>query len=275
MTVTLLYSPFEKGNKEAAEAAAKLLFEAGAQVQCLKGMLDLPFLKQIAGKEIYRADAALVLGGDGFIMHNAKNCAHRNTPVRGINRGHLGYLADGEEFTAEEAERLVARSFCTEERMMLQVQRNDEISAALNDVVLMREGIAGVVEIEVLSDGESVGIYRCDGVLVATPTGSTAYSLSAGGSVVDPALSCLCFTPICPHSLSARPIIFAPEKKLTLRNVSRRERRLSYSCDGEKPGVLLYGEELTVTAGREKVRFIRMNQSSFCATLHKKLSEIG
>ena len=96
MTVTLLYSPFEKGNKEAAEAAAKLLFEAGAQVQCLKGMLDLPFLKQIAGKEIYRADAALVLGGDGFIMHNAKNCAHRNTPVRGINRGHLGYLADGE-----------------------------------------------------------------------------------------------------------------------------------------------------------------------------------
>ena len=147
MTVTLLYSPFEKGNKEAAEAAAKLLFEVGAQVQCLKGMLDLPFLKQIAGKEIYRADAALVLGGDGFIMHNAKNCAHRNTPVRGINRGHLGYLADGEEFTAEEAERLVARSFYTEERMMLQVQRNDEISAALNDVVLMREGIAGVVEI--------------------------------------------------------------------------------------------------------------------------------
>ena len=80
MTVTLLYSPFEKGNKEAAEAAAKLLFEAGAQVQCLKGMLDLPFLKQIAGKEIYRADAALVLGGDGFIMHNAKNCATGTRP---------------------------------------------------------------------------------------------------------------------------------------------------------------------------------------------------
>lgn len=275
MTVTILYSPFEKGNKESAESVAELLFETGAQVQCLMGMLDLPFLKQVTGREIYKADAALILGGDGFIMHNAKNCARWNTPVCGINRGHLGYLADGEKFTEEEAQKLISRSFDTEERMMLQVQRGNEIFTAINDVVLMREGIAGIVEIEVLLNEESIGTYRCDGVLVATPTGSTAYSLSAGGSVVDPTLSCLCFTPICPHSLSARPIIFSPEKKLTLRNVSRRERRLSYSCDGEKPGILFYGEELMVTSGKEKVRFIRMNPSSFCANLHKKLTETG
>ena len=228
----------------------------------------------------FTADMVISIGGDGTFLKAARRVGKKGIPILGINTGRLGFLADiSPEEMEETFDEIQSGRYSVEERSVLQLICDDkhlqDAPYALNEIAVLKRDSSSMISIRTAINGAYLNTYQADGLVIATPTGSTAYSLSAGGSVVDPALSCLCFTPVCPHSLSAKPIIFAPEKKLTLRNVSRRERRLSYSCDGEKPGVLLYGEELTVTAGREKVRFIRMNQSSFCATLHKKLSEIG
>lgn len=171
--------------------------------------------------EPFRAcDAAIVLGGDGTIMHVAKLAAEQNIPVLGINGGNVGFLAGLEADQLDRLSRLKNKQYTIEHRMMLDVTlcsaQREQHFTALNEAVVSRGHISRLIPLEVFSDGRSVVTYRADGVIVATPTGSTAYSLSAGGPVVDPALNCMLLTPICPHSMHTRPYLFSDDVSLSI-----------------------------------------------------------
>ena len=158
-------------------------------------------------------DCALVLGGDGTLLRAARNITDSRIPLLGINLGTLGYLAEVESACAEEAiEKLLADEFVREERMMLTGRMAGALEEqyALNDIVISRCGSLQILNVRIYVNDRFLNDYCADGVIVATPTGSTGYNLSAGGPIVEPSARLLLLTPICPHTLNTRSIVFAP-----------------------------------------------------------------
>lgn len=196
----------------------------------------------------------LTLGGDGTFLRGALRLAHAEIPILGVNLGSLGFLT---QTSAEELpqvlERLRRGEFEVEERMMLQGEVQGKKYLALNDLVLSRPGIEEFTELELFVGEEFVASYPGDGLIIATPTGSTAYSLAAGGPIIDPRLELLIVTPLVVHKLGLRPVIFLPDA--TLRVVAREPATLL--IDGDRAGELLPGDELWVTRSRYKTRLVR------------------
>lgn len=194
-------------------------------------------------------DMAVVLGGDGSMIHIAKNAAAVGVPVLGVNGGNVGFMAGLEMNQLDRLGRLLEGRYKMESRMMLEVtlSRADGdvmMFSALNEAVVSHGNLSRLIAMEVSADGNPVTTYRADGVIVATPTGSTAYSLSAGGPVVDPALSCMLLTPICPHAMHTRPLLFSDSSSLTVRAGSE-----AYLTVDSEQAVLLSPED-TVTIRR-------------------------
>ena len=178
-----------------------------------------------------QADILIVLGGDGSILEAARRAAQRGTPILGINLGRLGYMAELEMGDLDELDRLFTGDYHIDARSMLRVEllSGNEIKSfcyALNDAVISNGSVSRMIDLELSEGGALVTTYRADGLIIATPTGSTAYSMSAGGAIVDPRVSCFCATPICPHSFIARPLIFSDDAVLEVRNVCVREKML-------------------------------------------------
>ena len=281
----MVFSVFYLDNDEKASALAQKLKEQleskGARVDTIRQGAEE--YKNIVTLD--RTDAVIALGGDGFILNTAHAAVNADKPILGINCGHLGYLAAESSVTDETVSRLLRRDYLIEERMLLEIgsegpQGKVFKDYAINDLTLTRAATLldtlGVTVIEAQCEGRSLGIYRADGVIVATPTGSTAYSLSAGGSVVDPDLSCLCLTPICAHSLTARPVILSCDKSVTLINRDPKGWDLLCGVDGRLDTALRPGEKIVVRAADKKVKFIRFQKGFFYDTLRKKLvDEIG
>lgn len=231
-------------------------------------------------EEAYReVDAVLVLGGDGTILESARRCAPFGTPVLGLNLGRLGYMAELELGEIDQLQKIVSGDYTLEERSMINIEilnadgqlRKSEY--ALNDAVLSNGSISRVVDLELYESGVQIASYRSDGMIVATPTGSTAYSLSAGGAIVDPRLNCLCVTPICPHSLYARPMIFPDGASIEIKNVCQREKTLFLTVDGRVNYDLTLGETVRVTRSPLKTHFIRLGKLSFYERLAQKMSD--
>lgn len=220
-------------------------------------------------------DVVIALGGDGTIIHCAKRAAAYGKPVLGINSGRLGFMAGLELNELDQLGRLLSGEYEVEHRMLLDVTvHSDEgevHSRALNEAVVSRGALSRMVEISVENNGAPVAAYQADGVIVATPTGSTAYSLSAGGPMVDPALDCLLLTPICPHSLHTRPYLFHKDAQLTLTPGHRKGVPVFVTVDGEE--AIPVSENGTVEVSRSEVTaaLIRMKQLSFYETLGQKL----
>ncbi len=220
-------------------------------------------------------DVVIALGGDGTIIHCAKRAAAYGKPVLGINSGRLGFMAGLELNELDQLERLLSGDYEVEHRMLLDVTVHSEggevRSRALNEAVVSRGALSRMVEISVENNGAPVAAYQADGVIVATPTGSTAYSLSAGGPMVDPALDCLLLTPICPHSLRTRPYLFHKDARLTLTPGHRKGVPVFVTVDGEE--AIPVSESGTVQVSRSEITaaLIRMKQLSFYETLGQKL----
>ena len=234
----------------------------------------------LTSEEAYReTDAVIVLGGDGTILESARRCAAYGTPMLGLNLGRLGYMAELEIHEIDQLERIVSGDYTIEPRSMINIEimtadgqlRKKEF--ALNDAVLSNGSISRVVDLELYESGMKIASYRSDGMIVATPTGSTAYSLSAGGAIVDPRLNCLCVTPICPHSLYARPIIFPDGANIEIRNVCQREKTLFLTVDGRVNYELSLGETVKITRSPLKTNFIRLGKLSFYERLAQKMSD--
>ncbi len=220
-------------------------------------------------------DVAIAIGGDGTIIHTAKIAAAFGKPVLGINSGRLGFTAGLELSELTELPRLITGDYETEERMLLDVtverKQGVEQYSALNEAVISRGALSRMIEVGVHNDGQPVSVYQADGVIVATPTGSTAYSLSAGGPIVDTALQCLLLTPICPHTLHSRPYIFGPDAKLTLIPHCG-DSPVYVTVDGESAIPVTAGEVIRLARSETSARLIKLMQRPFHQVLDHKLT---
>ena len=222
-------------------------------------------------------DLAVVLGGDGSIIEAASVVSSDGVPILGINFGRVGYLAELEATDLSLLEKVIAGDYVTEERIMMDayVTHSDgsvtKLSPALNDIVLSNGPIARLLNFDVLCDGVVIKRCRADGIIIATPTGSTAYSMSAGGPILSPMLDAFCLTPICAHSLDSRPIVVPGNSTLSLSSITTSKNDVYVSVDGRSAEKLSDGD--TVTVGRSCVtaKLIRLENNSFLSALNSKL----
>ncbi len=227
-------------------------------------------------------DCVLVLGGDGTMLQAARDIMDKNLPLLGINLGTLGYLAEVERGNLETAlTRVLAKQFTIEERMMLsgRIQKNGqwlEEECALNDITLTRKGSLQIIHFDITVNGQFLREYGADGILVATPTGSTGYNLSAGGPIVEPVARILLMTPICPHTMHSRSIVLSSEDEIGISVGADREGRqqiVEVAFDGGHHVELTTGDQIMIRRSGKVTRIIRLNEESFLEILHKKMSE--
>ena len=225
------------------------------------------------------AELLVVLGGDGSILRAAQVALQYDIPLVGINLGRLGYMAELEKSETSLLEKIYTDKYAIEKRMTLSVGLRTadgvytELGTALNDVVVGRMAYAHSIDLLLLANGKAVRTVRSDGMIVSTPTGSTAYSMSAGGSVVDPMLECLCVTPICPLSRYACPIVFSGESVIEIRSIDDRIDACNISLDGEGGIPLRQGDTLVVRRSQKNVKMLSVKDEGFFETLNNKISK--
>lgn len=222
-------------------------------------------------------DALLTLGGDGTLLRGARLLDGRPVPILGVNLGRLGFLTSCGQGEAELAlRRLAAGDYLAERRMQLEARALDSAGAlrrrwfALNDVVLHKGGFARVVHLSVSANGDAIGSYAADGIVVSTPTGSTAYSLSAGGPVVVPTLESIVLTAISPHTLAIRPLVLAADAELRVRTDDGPD-ELLVTVDGQVGTTFAVGETLVVRRADRHALIVRFPGSTFFSVLTRKL----
>lgn len=226
-----------------------------------------------------KADVAIVLGGDGSILAVAEQFAKANVPIMGINLGHLGFLAAVErENMAQAIEALLVGDYRVERRSMLHatIVRPDgahESFDALNDIVISRAAYTKLLNMQVYTDGILLDEFVADGVIISTATGSTAYSLSAGGPILAPELSAMLMTPICAHNMHSRPIVMPFGLTLTIDIVRKDSEDAFVSCDGRSLHNLGESGILQVEKSDYETQIIRLDNKSFYATLKEKLNK--
>ncbi len=228
--------------------------------------------KILIADESEKADLIISFGGDGTMLVAAKEAIKYDVPVMGVNMGTLGYLSDiSLENTIEMLKKYKENNYITDERAFLEVNYNGKVFYALNELVIIKGGlISHLIHVEVYSNDVFVNKYRADGVIVATPTGSTAYSLSAGGSIVHPGLRALTITPLSPQSLTARPIIVGGDEKLSFKVFSR-DNDVHLSIDGNICFQVKSDDYITAELSKKNVRIIRSGKSDYYGILREKL----
>ncbi len=224
------------------------------------------------------ADAVFVLGGDGSIIEAARRCSLYSVPIVAVNCGRLGYLAEIEIGELALVDQLIAGAYTVEERIMMDVVilRGEEIirfeTPALNDVVLSNGPITRLLSFDLCCNGEPVEKCYADGMILSTPTGSTAYSRSAGGPILDPMLDCICVTPICPQTMTSYPVIFGGGCVLELKNMKSRGNNVYVSVDGREYVTLQEDDTVRICRSVCKTLLIRIKDGGFLSALRRKLS---
>lgn len=234
---------------------------------------------ELGGTDLARLDGAdmvLVLGGDGTLLHAARVFSNLQIPLMGVNFGYLGFLTTLEKDSVYAGlQKVLQGEFVVEERMLLDValeRAGQRIGTyrALNDSVVSKRSLARMVDLEVGIDDCIVDHFSADGIIVATPTGSTAYSLSAGGPIVEPSLSAFLLTPVCAHNLYSRPMVVSAETVVTIRVVCSSS-DVTLTLDGQL-GIMLHEEDrVIVQRSADTARFVRLRDRGFYQILHDKL----
>lgn len=226
-------------------------------------------------------DCILVLGGDGTLIQAARDTVDRKIPLLGVNLGTLGFLAEIEKSGVTDAlDSLILDNYTIEPRMLLEgtIFREGkpcEHNIAFNDIVVNRSGALRVIDYEISVNRELLNTYTADGMIVATPTGSTGYSLSAGGPIVAPSASLILMTPLAPHTLNTRSIVFPPEDKIVIEIGARRdglEEKGMASFDGDTSIHLVTGDRIEIERSEQDTKIIKISNQSFLETLRKKMS---
>lgn len=237
--------------------------------------ISLPVLTD---EQITECMLACVLGGDGSMIHAVHRLMGKDIPLLGINFGHVGYLAELELGEIHLLKKLADGAYVVEERMMLQVDVNRADGSlrqrmyALNDAVLSNGPVAQLLSFAVRLDGVDMQTFRADGIVVATPTGSTAYSLSAGGPILEPRLNCICLTPICPHTPGSRPILVRGDTSVTLCRITPKDTSVYISTDGREVSSVYRGDTVCITRSTWKAKLIRLKDEGFLGVLRDKFS---
>jgi len=227
-------------------------------------------------------DLLITLGGDGTLLWGARLVAERNVPVLGINLGHMGFLTSVPQAGVEESlEQLFQGRYTLDSRSGLEAHLVGEDGSkharylALNDFVIHKRGMARVTRLELLvgegEEREEIGGFSGDGVVLSTPTGSTAYSLSAGGPIVAPGMGCIIVTPICPHTLAVRPLVISEKETVTVCPLDRGG-TLVLTVDGQEAAELSLGESVVIRQAEARVNLVRISGQTFFSTLRQKLN---
>ena len=263
--------------EDVARLLVKALWDAGISVYAEpwlhKRLENCPDICLAEG-EASLCEAVLSVGGDGTFLRANTTAVQYGLPILGVNLGTVGFLAEVEwEQLQTACQQLAQGDFHIHERMMLKAELDGKSWLALNDVVLSRGGYSRLIGVKAEVDGEEVGRYIADGLIISTPTGSTGYSLSAGGPIVHPAVECILLTPICAHSLQHRPVIAAPQHRIELSLDDTHAQSVQCAIDGQGCFVLTADKKLVVTRADQPARFIETKPRSFFTTIRCKLAE--
>lgn len=224
------------------------------------------------------ADIIISFGGDGTLLHTASQVAHLGVPILGINIGRIGYMAELESNELCYLENIIEGNYSVEERMMIDVsvRRNNDIvfsATALNDAVINKSGLVWIVDMDIYADSTFISRYSGDGVIIATPTGSTAYSLSAGGPIIDPIARNIIITPICTHALAAKPIVLSEDRVINVLPQNDRNGAIVVSVDGANGFELIRGDSLEIKLSENVTKLIHVKNTNFYDVLYSKLSD--
>ena len=280
--VILTPNPYRDKNFQTVRKAAQILKDAGVDVRiCLpfdvEKSFDLPkdlhFFK--LDRELSGADAIVCFGGDGTILHIAKTATRHNIPVLGVNIGTMGFMAELESSELSELARLAQDDYVVDQRMMLDVTvfRDRDIifhDICLNDVAITKGAVARIVHLSVQCDGAQAMECGGDGLILATPTGSTAYSLSAGGPIVEPEANNILITPICAHDVGSRCMVASDKRIITVSLTKNARRNAFLSVDGGKAVKLNMGDYAKIRKSDRVTKLIRLKDRSFYDVLSTK-----
>ncbi len=277
MVVAVLPNLDKRGSAQVVEKLGVILKKEGIEAYLPDTICSSNF-KIAPEEELYSlADLIITIGGDGTIIRYAKRAALDNKAVLGINAGRMGYLANIEQNELSLISKLKTKEYFVEDRMMLNVEifeNGNKINeyVALNDAVITSGFISRIIDISV-SVGKDTINYLADGLIVSTPTGSTAYSMSAGGPIIDPLTESFCITPICSHSLSAKPILLGADNQISLKSFSKKRAEIYLTVDGRKVCNVKPSTEIKITKSDNTVKLIRLNDRSFYKTLSVKFKD--
>lgn len=279
-TVLILPLGIKDKNDSRLSSLISVCESAGAKA-VMKASLAIPDEKR--GEIIFcedfdgTPDLIISVGGDGSMLYAAHEALEKSIPILGINTGHVGYMT---ELSPEEiplAAKVIRGDYRIDERMMLSAEIildgkvYYQAKPSLNDIVISKAAASVVAPIEIYCHGMEAGRYDADGVIFATPTGSTAYSLSAGGPLIDPLLDSVCVTPICPHSVIARPAVYSPDSVFVCRAGEWRHGALEFIADGNETVPIPLGAEVIIRKSEKRTRFVRIRENGFTGVFRSKM----
>lgn len=279
----ILYARQHRANQEVKETLLRLIDFLSTQAVTTFFDVDTlasfgPLVPVLAREAMNgEQDLIVVVGGDGSLLSAARIAADVQVPVIGINRGKLGFLTDISPHEMElQLTQVLRGQFSEERRFLLTIDRNSNANLefcdfALNDVVLSRGNETHLIDFDVYINEQYVSHYRSDGLILATPTGSTAYALSAGGPIMHPQLNAMVMVPMFSHSLSTRPLVFDADSSFSLKISASNEHSLSISCDGLQSHAINPGEMITVKKSTKQLKLLHPNDYHYYDTLRIKL----
>lgn len=264
--------------EEPMTSLARYLTKAGIEVFASDDMgLDLPAKRAPESSLASQVDLVIAIGGDGTMLYAGNLTLDSNVPLLGINRGRLGFLADvSPDQMLSSVEQILNGKYTLESRLLLdarlrQADGRTVSSTAFNDVVLQRRDTGRMVDIEASVAGQFVNTHSGDGLIVSTPTGSTAYALSCGGPIIEPQLEAVVVVPICPHTLTDRPIVIAANQPIEIRLLEREDTQAELVIDGHSKGEIRPDDLLTINAADKRIRLIHPPNYDFYGILRSKL----
>ncbi len=282
MKIAILPNLSKKDARKYTRQTMEILHGLGAQLllheELQKEFQALPaaFFSQTEAL-IKQCDIAVAIGGDGTIIHACKYASAADKPVLGINVGRLGYVAGLETNELDSLRHLMDGSYTVEERMMLEVtfMKNGkrQTCRVLNDAVIARGSLSRILDLTVSYQHETVCRYRADGLIISTPTGSTAYSFSAGGPVMDPAMEGILLTPICPHSVFGRTVVFGADTELFISAASRYNSDMILTLDGDCAAHMEEHEVIQIRRSPLTAKLIKLKHRNFYEVAREKLGE--
>ena len=280
--IALIPNLTKKGAYACSLSTIGILHESGAEIHMPGTLrekyngLNVTFFDS-TDSLIEASDVALTIGGDGTIVHAARHASPLKKPLLGINMGRLGFVAGLEADELHMLKRLTTGDYTTEKRMMLRIVHTNASESrefySINDAVISRGSLSRLIDIDVSLDKDYICHYRSDGLIFSTPTGSSAYSLAAGGPVVEPTMKCIVMTPICPHSLFGRSVIFSHHSELVVAASCDDDTEVFLTIDGAKTIIVKRDDRITVTSSELGAEFIVLKDKSFYRVLHDKFAE--
>lgn len=283
--VILTPNPYRDKNFQTVREAMRILKNAGIQTKvCLPFEVDRSFElpRDIRfcrlDRELSNADMVICFGGDGTILHMAKAATRKGIPILGVNIGTMGFMAELESTEMDKLARLAAGDYTLDTRMMLDVtvQRDRDIiyhDICLNDVAITKGTVARIVHLSVKCDGVTAMECGGDGIVVATPTGSTAYSLSAGGPIVEPDARNIVITPVCAHDMVSRSMVVSDKRNVTVQMIQNVRRNAFLSVDGGKAIRMNMGDTAIIKKSNLETKLVRLNERSFYEVLNSKFQK--